>query len=92
MYNDIASFAGTVHQQLSNILDQLNAYEIPHSVKEAEQLLAQQLSIKEVFVNRFAEIDLSIDDLCNYLENGKGEDTVSVSSFPADKVSSNLKV
>ena len=93
MYDSIVGLGQSAPQQLSNILEQLEAYEIPHSVKDSERLLAQHLSIKENFVNRFAEIDICIDSLCSYLQNESREgDAIMVSSLSTASVLSSVKL
>ena len=67
MYEKVKVLREKIYEKFPIVREGLNTFEIPQSVKDAERLMTDQLKIKEVFVNLFAEIDVCIDQLTSFL-------------------------
>ena len=74
---------GKILKKMPDVREGLNEFEIPQSVKDAERLMTEQLKLKELFVNMFAEIDVSIDQLTTYLVDQSQDTTLSGASAVA---------
>ena len=78
-YERIVHLHSKITARLPETQEGLNNFDVPTTVKDAEQLMQQDLSLKEKMINLFAESELKMDEfLASLKEQQKHEERMMV--------------
>ena len=78
-YERIVHLHSKITARLPETQEGLNNFDVPTTVKDAEQLMQQDLSLKEKMINLFAESELKMDQFLACLkEQQKHEERMMV--------------